>query len=187
MQSYLQYKRLGKYLERKIKENDVQAAGGLGDHSSAEATGESTDSYRIVPTSEDENAFADIQATPAKANKERIHEQLFLAQFERPTDNLNPQTWSNARKWTYTFLIGATGFVVSGAAAFDTPVTHQAATYFGVSEEVALLSTTLYMIALGLGSLVSAPFSETVGRNPIYIICEHVYTLCMPSVALLIL
>ncbi|GMF78387.1 unnamed protein product [Aspergillus oryzae] len=38
---------------------------------------------------------------------------------------------------------------------------------FGVGEEVALLGTALFMIALGLGSLISAPFSEILGRNPV--------------------
>ena len=76
-------------------------------------------------------------------------------------------------KWVYTLLLGTTGFVVSGSSAFDTGVTPQAARYFGVKDEVQLLSTSLYMIALGLGSLISAPFSETVGRNPVYIICKH--------------
>jgi MFS family permease len=41
---------------------------------------------------------------------------------------------------------------------------------FGIGEEVALLGTALFMIAFGLGSLVSAPFSEILGRNPVYII-----------------
>ena len=99
-------------------------------------------------------------------------EKIFVVCFQGPSDPLNPQTWTRARKWTYTWLIATTGFVVSGASAFDTNVTAQAAKYFGVKEEVQLLSTSLYMIALGLGSLISPPFSETVGRNPIYIICE---------------
>jgi hypothetical protein len=174
MQSYLQYQRLGRYLEGKIKEHGVQTAANIADGSVAGSTCKCMRNYRTVPTTKDENTCTDIQTPPVKADEQRVGEALFIVKFESPTDTLNPQTWSNALKWTYTFLIGATGFIVSGAAAFDTPVTSQAAAYFGVSEEVALLSTTLYMIALGLGSLVSAPFSEIVGRNPIYIICEHI-------------
>lgn len=41
---------------------------------------------------------------------------------------------------------------------------------FGTGEEVALLGTALFMIAFGLGSLVSALFSEILGHNPVYII-----------------
>ena len=172
MQSYLQYKRLGTYTEKKIEEDGAQPASNRDNGS--KTTRKYTENYRTVPTTEYEDTVKGFQAPPVKADEEKVDEKLFIVQFESPTDTLNPQTWSNARKWTYTFLIGATGFIVSGAAAFDTPVTPQAAEYFGVSEEVALLSTTLYMIALGLGSLVSAPFSETIGRNPIYIICERI-------------
>jgi hypothetical protein len=174
MQSYLQYQRLGRYLEEKIKEHDVQAAANIADRSPAWSTCKCIGNYRTIPTTKDENTCTDIQTPLVKTDEESVHEELFIVKFESATDTLNPQTWSNASKWTYTFMIGATGFIVSGAAAFDTPVTSQAAAYFGVSQEVALLSTTLYMIALGLGSLVSAPFSETVGRNPIYIICEDI-------------
>ena len=103
---------------------------------------------------------------------EQGSEKLFVVGFQGPNDALNPQNWSRTRKWVYTSMVGATGFLVSGASAFDTEIAPQAAKYFGVSEEVELLSTSLYMIAFGLGSLVSAPFSETVGRNPVYIICK---------------
>ena len=189
MQSLLQYRRLRQHLDQQIKEHGLEAT----------ANAQSDLTKEPVTEQSNANAHADsvltIQATnqsltniasnvsdeikPSSpphegADEEKGQERLLIVNFQTPHDPLNPQTWTKTRKWIYTFLIGSIGFFVSGASAFDIEITSQAAEYFGVSEEVALLSTSLYMIALGLGSLVSAPFSEKVGRNPIYIVCEYV-------------
>lgn len=172
MQSYLQYRLLGKRLKQQSEKRCIDE---LVNHKQRS----SSNPPQALPTSDPTSTGTDNDcisvnglAAPLKVGEERGEEDLIIVNLDGPSDPLNPQTWSTARKWTYTFLIGATGFIVSGAAAFDTPATPQAAEYFGVSQEIALLATTLYMIALGLGSMVSAPFSETVGRNPVYIVCE---------------
>ncbi len=153
MQSYLQYKRLERSLQEKIITNGVDAAAGSQDRPLAKSVPECAHNIAPIPAKERNATVPITQAFSSAVDGEKGEEELFIVKFET-TDFLNPKTWSNARKWTYTFLIGATGFIVSGATAFDTPVTPQAAAYFGVSQEVALLSTTLYMIALGFGSLV---------------------------------
>ena len=167
MQSLLQYRRFRRHLEQQIKEQSIEKARNLTD-SILKSADHAANPHSV------ESSFASsiTGASTHQLEAKRSEKRLLIVDFERPSDPFNPQTWSKTRKWTYTFLIGATGFIVSGAAAFDTAVTPQAAEDFGVSQEIALLNTTLFMIALGLGSLVSAPFSETVGRNPVYIICE---------------
>ena len=40
---------------------------------------------------------------------------------------------------------------------------------FGVNSTAALLPLSLYVFALGLGTVVGGPLSETVGRYPVYI------------------
>lgn len=84
----------------------------------------------------------------------------------------DPKQWSFAYKWTVTALVGSAGFVVAWASAVDSEVSPQIVDDFGVSQEVALLGTTLFMLMFGVGSLISAPFSEVVGRNPVYIVSE---------------
>lgn len=93
-----------------------------------------------------------------------------LVGFDGEDDPLDPMNWSLSYKWLVTGVVSITSFIVTGASAIDTEVVPQIMSDFGISEEVALLGTALFMIAFGLGSLVSAPFSEILGRNPVYII-----------------
>lgn len=55
------------------------------------------------------------------------------------------------------------------ASAIDSAALPHAAAEFGVSEVVESLATGLYLIGFGVGALVAGPFSETLGRNPIYV------------------
>lgn len=171
MQSYLQYRRLGRRLEQQIKEHVIRGPEIVSRCATFKTNQRPHDSTATTYAIDNYITFSNAESLPAQADVGKREDVSFPVNFDSSSDPLNAQSWSKTRKWTYTFLIGATGFIVSGAAAFDTSVTPQAAESFDVSEEVALLSTTLYMVALGLGSLVSAAFSETVGRNPIYIIC----------------
>ena len=93
-----------------------------------------------------------------------------LVEFDGEDDPMDPMNWSLSYKWFVTGVVSITSFIVTGASAIDTEVVPQIMSDFGIGEEVALLGTALFMIAFGLGSLVSAPFSEILGRNPVYII-----------------
>ena len=176
MQSFLQYRRLKQDVKRKTHDSKhvhrvKEDPGSQQNHAAPNSanTGHGSDRRSPANTSEGE-----LHDRPAHATS------IVIFGVEGPDGTLNSQNWSRTGKWAYTTIVGMTSFIVSGAAAFDTEVALQAAKYHGVSEEVELLSTALYMIALGLGSLISAPFSETVGRNPVYIICkyEHCNEVC---------
>lgn len=96
-------------------------------------------------------------------------ETLFIVGFEGADDQLNPKNWSIGRKWVTLGIVGTTGMLVGWASSIDSTVIKQGQEAFGVSEIAESLATALFLIAFGVGSLVAAPFSETVGRNPIYI------------------
>ena len=61
------------------------------------------------------------------------------------------------------------GWVVGFASSIDSAVLEQAAKDFGVSEVTESLATGLFLIGFGVGALFAGPVSETVGRNPVYI------------------
>ena len=172
MQSLLQYRRFKRHLDQQTHEYGIHRVANLSHDFPPNVVLKSADNAASLRRPEDAIADPNTEDTEPKLEAGTSEKDPLIVDFESPFDPFNPQTWTKTRKWIYTFLIAATGFIISGAAAFDTAVTPQAAAYFGVSQEIELLSTTLYMVALGLGSLVSAPFSETVGRNPVYIICE---------------
>ncbi|KAJ5108955.1 major facilitator superfamily domain-containing protein [Penicillium angulare] len=94
---------------------------------------------------------------------------LFLVGYSGSDDRLNPKNWSTGRKWATLGIVGTTGMLVGWASSIDSTVIKQGMAAFGVSEVAESLATALFLVAFAIGSLVAAPFSETVGRNPVYI------------------
>jgi multidrug resistance protein len=83
-------------------------------------------------------------------------------------DPENPKNWSKAFKWWCTMCVAITCFVVAFNSAVITADIGGMAKEFNVSEEVALLSITLFVVGFGVGPMAFAPLSEIVGRRPIY-------------------
>lgn len=96
---------------------------------------------------------------------ERDNAELIIVQFEE-ADELNLQNWPFGRKLRTTLFVPGAGLVGGWASANDSTITTQAQAFFGVSAVTESLSTGLYLVAFGVGSLVSGPFSETVAGTP---------------------
>ncbi|KAM9934229.1 hypothetical protein OXX80_006174 [Metschnikowia pulcherrima] len=93
---------------------------------------------------------------------------LRLVEFV-PEDPGNPKSRGKAMKWLYTVILGMVCFTVALGSAIVTGDLETPAAYFGVSEEVIILSTvTVFVLGFGFGPLVFAPASEEVGRKPVY-------------------
>jgi MFS family permease len=65
-------------------------------------------------------------------------------------------------------VVAMTCFVVAFASSVVTADIEGVMKEFDVSEAVALLSVTLFVVGFGLGPMIFAPMSEIVGRRPIY-------------------
>ncbi|KAI1391509.1 MFS general substrate transporter [Hypoxylon trugodes] len=85
-----------------------------------------------------------------------------------PNDPENPKNWSKLYKWYCTMVVAATCFVVAFSSSVVTADIIGVADEFGVSEEVALLSITLFVVGFGVGPMAFAPLSEIYGRRIIY-------------------
>jgi hypothetical protein len=83
-------------------------------------------------------------------------------------DPENPKNWSKAHKWWCTMCVAVTCFVVAFNSAVVTADLEGVSAEFGVSEEVALLTITLFVAGFGVGPMVFAPASEIWGRRPVY-------------------
>lgn len=83
-------------------------------------------------------------------------------------DPENPKNWSKARKWYVTMCVAITCFVVAFNSAVITADIAGVAEEFHVSEEVALLTITLFVVGFGVGPMAFAPMSEIWGRRPVY-------------------
>lgn len=90
-----------------------------------------------------------------------------LVAFE-PNDPANPKNWSKAMKWYCTLVVSLTCFVVAFASSVITADIEGVMETFNVSEEVVLLSVSLFVVGFGVGPLVFAPLSEVYGRRVVY-------------------
>lgn len=96
--------------------------------------------------------------------------QLRIVEFV-PDDKANPKNIGKGTKWVYTFILGMVCFVVALGSAIVTGDLSGPLEYFGVSEEVIILSSvTVFVLGFGFGPLIFAPLSEEVGRKPIYVV-----------------
>lgn len=70
----------------------------------------------------------------------------------------NPKNWSKAYKWYCTMVVAFTCFVVAFNSSVVTADIAGVSKQFSVSNEVSLLSVTLFVVGFGLG-LFALPFS----------------------------
>ncbi|KAH7138634.1 major facilitator superfamily domain-containing protein [Dendryphion nanum] len=109
---------------------------------------------------------------------------IFVVGYEGDHDPLNPHNWSYTRRIAATAMIASIGFVVGIASSIDSSALRLAAEDFGVSEVVQSLATGLYLAGFGVGALFAGPFSETLGRNPVYITTLTLYMIFIMAAGL---
>jgi hypothetical protein len=85
-----------------------------------------------------------------KSNKTGDIERYELVTW-KINDPENPKNWSKAYKWWCTMMVAITCFVVAFNSAVITADITGPAEEFGVSEEVSLLSITLFVMGFGIG------------------------------------
>ncbi|KAF4637123.1 hypothetical protein G7Y89_g977 [Cudoniella acicularis] len=85
-----------------------------------------------------------------------------------PNDPENPKNWSKAYKWYCTMVVAITCFVVAFCSSVITADIIGVEKEFNRSEEVALVSISIFVVGFGLGPMVFAPLSEVLGRRIIY-------------------
>lgn len=85
-------------------------------------------------------------------------------------DKEDPRNWSDGRKWFLTVLLGIVCFDVALGSAIVTGDIEGPMVTFGVSQEVVILTVTLFVLGFGFGPLLFAPLSEEFGRRIIYVV-----------------
>ncbi|KAI1489588.1 MFS general substrate transporter [Biscogniauxia mediterranea] len=95
----------------------------------------------------------------------------------KEADALDPHNWSLVKKWWCTVAVGLLGIAISIPSSIDGPVATALNEHYHVSPIAGSLTTGLYLIGLGVGSLFAGPFSETFGRNMVYIVSMVVFML----------
>ncbi|KAB8213824.1 major facilitator superfamily domain-containing protein [Aspergillus novoparasiticus] len=126
---------------------------------------------RSVTTEGDEDDTSDVS-------------KAIIVGFQPENDPMNPREWSFGKRLMVTIVVSFMGVIVGWSSSIDSGIIPQYAEEFGVSEVVASLPTGLFLVGFGTGAVMSGPFSETVGRNPIYIITLIVFMLLLVGAGL---
>ncbi|KAI5477074.1 hypothetical protein MNV49_006873 [Pseudohyphozyma bogoriensis] len=94
-----------------------------------------------------------------------------------PDDPENPQNFSKAKKWVITLIVSILTVNVTLASSAPSAATEVMAAEFGASEEVTLLTTSLFLCGYILGPVLFGPASETFGRRDVFTVTGVLYTI----------
>lgn len=106
-----------------------------------------------------------------------IHQPDFEVDWDGEDDPTNPLNWPLWYKGlTVGFMSWCTCVVVVYSTSYTTGIS-QMMTELNVSEPIATLGITTYLVGLAIGSVILAPLSEMFGRRPVYIISMLIFVL----------
>ncbi|GBE82449.1 Uncharacterized transporter [Sparassis crispa] len=123
----------------------------------------------IVPAcSDDEVRTALDGRKDVKYAGSGTHEDPYLVEWEAG-DPENPYNWRNNRKWLITFQLAMSTWTVSFCSSSYTGGLALTMKDLHMSQEVAILGVSLYVLGFGMGPLIFAPLGETYGRRIVFL------------------
>ncbi|KAK9377698.1 major facilitator superfamily domain-containing protein [Lipomyces chichibuensis] len=89
----------------------------------------------------------------------------YLVVFEGDDDPYCPLNWSFKKKSFTTMMYASCTFGPQFASSVYGPVVDDVAALYNVSQEVAMLGVSLFVLGVGFGPMLFAPISEVYGRK----------------------
>ncbi|KPM45342.1 putative MFS-type transporter [Neonectria ditissima] len=126
------------------------------------------DEYRVEVPSGSIPGPVEPEAVARKSGQYDGAERRYKLVTFTPNDPENPKNWSKAYKWWCTMVVAVTCFVVAFASSVITADIAGVVKDLDVSEEVALVSISVFVVGFGVGPMIFAPLSEIYGRRIIY-------------------
>ncbi|KAF8306487.1 MFS general substrate transporter [Clavulina sp. PMI_390] len=96
-------------------------------------------------------------------------EDPFVVVWDSPYDAENPRTWPTLRKALMTAQLSFGTFAVTCCSSTYSGAIPDMMRDLHMSEEVAVIGLSAYVIGFGLGPLLFAPLSEMYGRQPVFL------------------
>jgi DHA1 family multidrug resistance protein-like MFS transporter len=105
---------------------------------------------------DDVEAAEEQQKKDEEVRREKMEQEQDpnLVTWDGPDDPENPMNWPTRKKWLVTVIMGLMTFCVTFASSVFSTATVVVAEVYGVSEEVAVLGTSLFVLGFGVGPLV---------------------------------
>ncbi|KAF4335294.1 major facilitator superfamily transporter [Fusarium beomiforme] len=154
MWSFVQHRQIAKEVRLDHKK-DVESAKNIGSSSSQKRS-------LSTPNGERRSGRESAQQT---SNKTR-----FQVQTSGEDDPLNPLNWSLATRIRSTFIVCLLVFTQCWAGSAISLGNSMASKQLHVSQVAENLSIAMFLFGVGTGALFAGPISETVGRNPTYLV-----------------
>lgn len=117
---------------------------------------------------------------------ERMDDGTILVDWYDTDDPENPQNWSFGKKVVVSTQIYLYTLAVYMGSAIYAPSEGGIIEKFGVSQQVAALGLSMYVLAYGLGPMLWSPLSELplIGRNPPYMITYAIFVILLVPTSL---
>lgn len=87
-----------------------------------------------------------------------------------PNDPRNPFNWSQFQKWFITMNVALATLAVALVSSAYTGGIQEIIVEFNISQEVATLGVSLFVLGFAIGPLLWAPLSEIFGRQILFIV-----------------
>ena len=172
MLSVLQYRKIGKDVARHV-------SAGLDGRTIARGSIEATDADSPPGADDEEKAMQpNTKLSPAgqDADNNTEHDDRIWVRLEdEENDPLNPKNWSLRSRTKNIAVLSLLIFVQAWAGGAESMANAKASAQFGVSKVAENLSTAMYLFGIGSGALIAGPLSETIGRNPTYLVATLLF------------
>ncbi|KAJ5613716.1 Major facilitator superfamily domain general substrate transporter [Penicillium herquei] len=164
MESFLQSRRLRREVEEELARSQAKST-----RTSTSSPSLSSDPELGVPASE-KPLTTDGPLVPGVtiSKPDRDDGKTVSIVGWKDNDSNNPQNWSLFRKWMVMMTCCLIAIAMTIPSSVEGATQDAFDTHFGVNSMAGSMTTGIFLIGIGVGSLFSGPFSETLGRNIVY-------------------
>ncbi|KAJ7591012.1 MFS polyamine transporter [Mycena floridula] len=105
---------------------------------------------------------------PTLTEQNSIEQDVLIVDFDGPEDSLNPQNWSNKKKWISTLIVASFTFISPVSSSMVAPASRAVAEQFNIHSSVSSAMTiSIFILAYAIGPLFLGPLSEIYGRTKV--------------------
>ncbi|KAK0630496.1 major facilitator superfamily domain-containing protein [Bombardia bombarda] len=178
MWSLIQYRQLGKTVEDDFRHGHAPTSPQQDASSEYDAHAAPSKDRPRPPT------IADSQTKSPNESDEPASNEKIRVEISGDDDPLDPKNWPLLSRCKNLAILCLLIFVQAWSGAAESMANTPASQEFGVSKVAESLSTAMYLWGIGSGALVAGPISETVGRNPTYLVSTFCYLFFVLGAAL---
>jgi DHA1 family multidrug resistance protein-like MFS transporter len=166
------YRRIGKQVEKEWQNNNLEQGGNRNDLRDIEQKEISS-----LPLSKYMNTISGprLKNAPSTSKANRHYEGHVIVDTVGHDDPLDPHNWALTARCKNIAILSFLIFAQAWAGGADSMANMEISQAFGVSKLAENLSQAMYLFGIGSGSLFVGPLSETVGRNPTYLLFTFCY------------